>query len=270
MEAAFFDLDKTIVARSSSFTLARPMYRAGMVSRRTVVQSAYAQLLFVLLGANDKRIDRAKDAILALSKNWDSSEVEELVRDVIADLIEPYVYLEALDLIAIHRAAGRKIYVVSSSPEEVVRPLAEHFGADGVIATRAEIVDGRYTGKLAFYCHGEEKATAMRELAEREDIDLSASFAYSDAVSDLPMLEAVGTAVAVNPERELRRAAIERSWEVRDFSGTVRVAASGEGEAPSGSKKPWAAVLVAGTAGLVVTALLVRSLVGSKRRKVAA
>ena len=270
MEAAFFDLDKTIVARSSSFTLARPMYRAGMVSRRTVIQSAYAQLLFVLLGANDSRINRAKDAILALSKNWDSAEVEELVRDVIADLVEPYVYLEALELIEEHRAAGRKIYVVSSSPEEVVRPLAEHFGADGVIATRAEIENGRYTGRLAFYCHGDEKAAAMRDEAEREGIDLSASFAYSDALSDLPMLEAVGMPVAVNPERGLRRAAIERGWDVRDFSGTVRVPSTRERPEGDGAKaRPWAAVLVAGTAGVIVTALLVRSFLRPRRRSVA-
>jgi phosphoserine phosphatase len=125
---------------------------------------------------------------------------------------------------ALHRSEGRRIYIVSSSPEEVVRPLSQHFGASGVIATRAEIDDdGRYTGQLAFYAYGPQKAEAIEELAGRLGIDLDASYAYSDSITDLPMLSVVGHPVAVNPDRELRREAEERGWQVRDFRRPVRL-----------------------------------------------
>ena len=224
MEAAFFDLDKTIISKSSSLALTRPMYRAGLVSRTMLLRGAYAQLVYLLLGADEKKMDRAKEAMTALSKGWEKEAVEELVREVLIDLIDPYVYQEALDLIALHHSEGRSIYVVSSSPEEVVRPLARHFGVAGVIATRAAVGDdGRYTGLLEFYAYGVEKAGAMREIADRAGLDLAGSYAYSDSITDLPMLEAVGHPVAVNPDKELRRLAEERGWETRDFRSPVRL-----------------------------------------------
>jgi HAD superfamily hydrolase (TIGR01490 family) len=224
MEAAFFDLDKTIISKSSSLALSRPMYRAGMVSRAALLRGAYAQLLYLLVGADEKKMDRLKEGMLALTKGWDRAEVEQLVHRVIIEVIDPFVYQEALDLMELHRASGRQIYIVSSSPEEVVRPLARHFGVSGVIATRAEVgPDGRYTGELEFYCYGAEKANAVRETARRAGIDLDGSYAYSDSITDMPMLESVGHPVAVNPDRELRRAAEERGWKVRDFRRPVRL-----------------------------------------------
>jgi phosphoserine phosphatase len=115
------------------------------------------------------------------------------------------------------------VYIVSSSPEEVVRPLADRLGADGVVATRAESIDGRYTGKLEFYCYGERKAEEIRRLAADEGLGLERSYAYSDSITDRPMLEAVGNPVAVNPDRELRRLAGQRGWKIRDFRRPVRL-----------------------------------------------
>ncbi|MEX2274866.1 MAG: HAD-IB family hydrolase [Actinomycetota bacterium] len=224
MEAAFFDLDRTIISTSSSLALSRPMYRAGMVTRAALVRGAYAQLAYLLVGADEKKVDKLKDSLLAMTKGWNRAEVELLVRDVIIDVIDPFVYQEALDLMELHRAQGRHIYIVSSSPEEIVRPLARHFGVSGVLATRAEIgPDGTYTGALAFYCHGAGKADAIRALAERGGIDLERSFAYSDSSTDIPMLETVGNPVAVNPDRGLRREADLRGWQVRDFRRPVRL-----------------------------------------------
>jgi HAD superfamily hydrolase (TIGR01490 family) len=223
MEGAFFDLDKTIVSKSSSLALTRPMYRAGLVSRSALLKGAYGHLVYVLMGADDKKMERAKDAMLALSKGWDREEVEELVREVLDEVLDPFLYLEALDLIQLHRALGRKVFIVSSSPEEVVRPMADRIGVHDVIATRAETKDGRYTGRLEYYAYGLSKADAVREVAEREGIDLSSSYAYSDSITDLPMLEAVGHPVAVNPDRELRKAATERGWRIRDFRRPVRM-----------------------------------------------
>jgi HAD superfamily hydrolase (TIGR01490 family) len=223
MEAAFFDLDKTVISRSSSLALTRPMYRAGLVSRSMLLKGAYGHLVYLLMGADDKKMDRAKDAMLALSKGWDRDQVADLVRDVLVEVINPYIYQEALDLMALHRALGRRVYIVSSSPEEVVIPLAEHLGVADVIATEAETVDGKYTGKLAFYCYADGKAQAIREVAEREGIDLAGSYAYSDSATDLPMLEEVGHPVAVNPDRDLRRVAEKRGWQIRDFRRPVRL-----------------------------------------------
>ncbi len=224
MEAAFFDLDKTIISRSSSLALSRPMYRAGLVSRAQLLRGAYAQMVYLLVGADEKKMERLKEGMLALTKGWDRAQVEDLVQDVILEVIDPYVYQEALDLMALHRSEGRRIYIVSSSPEEVVRPLARHFGVSGVLATRAEVGDdGKYTGELGFYCYGEGKAEAVRELAVRVGVDLAGSYAYTDSITDLPMLEAVGNPVVVNPDRELRKIAEEREWPIREFRRPVRM-----------------------------------------------
>jgi HAD superfamily hydrolase (TIGR01490 family) len=223
VEAAFFDLDKTVISRSSSLALTRPLYRAGFVTRSQLLRGAYAQMVYLLLGADEKRMDRAKEGMLALSKGWDREELEALIREVLEQVVDPYIYQEALDLMALHRALGRRVYIVSSSPEEIVRPLAERLGVRDVLATRARLVDGRYTGELEFYCYAEGKAVAIEEAAEREGIDLAASYAYSDSLTDLPMLEVIGNPVAVNPDRDLRKVADERGWQVRDFRRPVRL-----------------------------------------------
>src|SRR5918992_269940 len=223
MEAAFFDLDKTVVSKSSSLALTRPFYRAGLVTRSQLLKGAYAQLVYLMLGADQRRMDRAKAGMLAVTTGWDKQEIEDLVREVLEEVIDPYIYQEALDLISLHKALGRKVFIVSSSPEEVVKPLAERLGVDEIIGTRAETKDGKYTGVLEFYCYGEDKADRIREIAEQENLDLSESFAYSDSITDRPMLEAVGNPVAVNPDRELRRLAQQRGWKVRDFRRPVRL-----------------------------------------------
>ncbi len=259
MEAAFFDLDKTIISRSSSLALSRPMYRAGMVTRGQLLRGAYAQLVYALVGADEKKMDRLKEGMLALTKGWDRAEVERLVRDVIVDVIDPYVYQEALDLIAEHRRNARLVFIVSSSPEEVVRPLARHFGISGVIATRARIEDGRYTGELEFYCAGEAKAQAIRDLAARAGIDLSGSYAYSDSISDLPMLEAVGHPVAVNPDRDLRKVAEERGWEILDFRNPVRLRTRIARTAAQPRTQVTAGVVAAAAAAGILTWVWLRS-----------
>src|SRR5438874_5605449 len=248
VEAAFFDLDKTIISKSSSLALTRPMYRAGLVSRSQLLKGAYAQLVYLLLGADDQKMDRAKEGMLALIKGWDRGQVEEIIGGALSELIDPYIYLEALDLMDLHRALGRKVFIVSSSGEEIVTPLADHLGAVEVIATRAKIDDeGRYTGELEFYCYGENKAAAIREIAEREGIDLSGSYAYSDSITDLPMLELVGHPVAVNPDRDLRREAEKRGWQIRYFRRPVRL----RQRLPQVSPPPPRVAAIAGSAVLL-------------------
>ncbi len=257
VEAAFFDLDKTVISKSSSLALGKPMYQAGLVPRSMLLKSAYAQLVYMLRGADDRKMNRIRDDVMTLSKGWDRARVEEIARDALVSLIDPYIYLEALDLMALHRAHGRTVFIVSSSPEEVVRPLAEHLGRVQVIATRTAVdEDGRYTGEMAFFNAGENKAVAIRDVAARQGIDLERSFAYSDSISDLPMLEAVGHPVAVNPDRDLRRVATEHGWQIRDFRRPVALR---ERIAAVPQRTPTAArVAIAAAAAGLVGWLLVR------------
>ncbi|MFM8237374.1 MAG: HAD family hydrolase [Actinomycetota bacterium] len=224
MEAAFFDLDKTVIANSSVIALGSTLYRDGLISRSTIVRGLYAQVVYQLVGADEGKMERMREAVLGLTRGWDQAHVEALVRKTLDEVIIPIIYAEALELIEEHRAAGRLTVIVSSSPNETVAPIGDHLGVDRVIATRALIDDtGRYTGDLEFYAYGPHKAEAIRELALAEGIDLAGSFAYSDSITDLPMLECVGHPVAVNPDRELARLAREREWEVRFFQRPIRL-----------------------------------------------
>jgi HAD superfamily hydrolase (TIGR01490 family) len=216
--AAFFDLDKTVVARSSTLAFSRELYREGLIGPAIMIKSAYAQMAYSRMGANAQRMDKSRVALMALTKGWEAARVQRLVRETLQEVIDPMIYAEALDLFDEHRRAGRDLYLVSSSGIEVVVPLAEYLGVPGVIATRAGIdEDGRYDGSMEFYCYGAQKATAMEEVAVQRRLDLALSYAYSDSITDLPMLEAVGHPVAVNPDRELRAHAVAANWEIRDF-----------------------------------------------------
>jgi HAD superfamily hydrolase (TIGR01490 family) len=224
MRAAFFDLDKTVIAKASIAAFGRPLYRGGLINRRLVVRAVASQLIYLQLGASEQKLARIRESILMLTKGWDHEQIQEIVREALEETVEPIIYAEALDLIEAHRAAGHKVYLVSASPEVIVQPLAEHLGVDGSIASRPVVDDeGRYTGEMDFYAYGPFKADAMRELAEVEGIDLEDSSAYSDSYTDLPMLEAVGHPVAVNPDRVLAKVAKERDWEVMQFTKPVRL-----------------------------------------------
>jgi HAD superfamily hydrolase (TIGR01490 family) len=224
MEAAFFDLDKTVIDRASIAAFGRPFMRGGLINRRLVARAAISQLIYLYFGADEERLVRVRESMLAITKGWDRAQVRQIVRQTLLETIEPIMYAEALELMELHRAAGHRVYLVSASPEEIVLPLADMLGVDGAICSRGEVDDeGRYTGRMAFYAYGEEKAIAMRELAERTGIDLAASSAYSDSATDLPMLEAVGRPVAVNADRALAKVAKERGWEMRSFTKPVRL-----------------------------------------------
>jgi HAD superfamily hydrolase (TIGR01490 family) len=224
VEAAFFDLDKTVIARASMAAFGHTFYRGGLISRRTVVRALVSQLVYLHLGASEQKLAKIRDSMLSLTRGWDQAQVSSLVREALDDVVDPIIYAEAIELIDQHRAAGRRTYIVSASPEEIVQPLAEYLGVDGAIASRAVVdLDRRYTGEMAFYAYGPFKADAIRNLALFEGVDLAGSFAYSDSYTDVPMLEAVGHPVAVNPDRVLARLARERDWEILQFTRPVRL-----------------------------------------------
>lgn len=219
--AAFFDLDKTILGTTSSLVFTRPLYDQGLIKRADVVRSAYQQFLFTTASSDHAQMEKMREYLSALVTGWDVQQLTDIVLETLSDRITPTVHLEALELIASHKAAGRDVIIVSASGSEIVKPVAELLGADDAIATELEIFNGKYTGEITFYAYGENKAIAMREYALAHGYDLSQSYAYSDSVTDLPMLEAVGKPTAVNPDPALRTVASERSWPVLTFEKPV-------------------------------------------------
>ncbi|MCL1871706.1 MAG: HAD-IB family hydrolase [Promicromonosporaceae bacterium] len=219
--AAFFDLDKTIIATSASAALSRPFYEGGLVSRTDVLRSAYAHFLFVVGSADADQTERMRKHLSDLAAGWDVEKVRQIVSETVHDVIDPYVYAEAVALIAEHHELGHDVVIVSASGAELVEPIAAVLGADHVVATRMRVEDGRYTGEMDFYAYGDNKALAIRELAEQNDYDLERSYSYTDSITDAPMLDAVGHGFVVNPDRTLRRLAAERGWGALTFSRPV-------------------------------------------------
>jgi len=219
--AAFFDLDKTIIAGSSALAFSRPFRRQGLISRRAALRSGYAQLLLVLSGADANTMDLLRRRITALCTGWDVAQVRSIVAETLLEIVQPMVYAEATELIAEHRANGDDVVVLSASGEEVVEPIAAMVGADSAVATRMTAVDGRYTGEVEYYCYGAEKAEAARRIAAECGYRLEDCRAYSDSITDLPLLEAVGHPTVVNPDRALRREAVRRGWPVLTFAHPV-------------------------------------------------
>lgn len=215
--AAFFDLDKTIIAKSSTLAFSREFQAGGLISRRAMLRSAYAQFVFFSGGADHDQMDKMRAFMSQLCAGWDVATVREIVHDTLTNIVEPLVYAEAVTLMDEHREAGRDIVIVSASGAEVVEPIGRMLGADRVVATRMEIVDGKYTGNIDYYAYAEEKARAIEHLAATVGYDLDESYAYSDSVTDVHMLEVVGHPFAVNPDKELRRIATTKEWPVLLF-----------------------------------------------------
>ncbi len=213
--AAFFDLDKTLIQGSSAFQFGRAAYRAGLMSRRQLLSDALANLQFRLRGATDADSQALRERIAASLQGTRTVDLERLGTDVLAGIL-PRVYPQMLALAHEHQDHGRPAYIVTAASRELADILARVMALDGAVGSEiSEVIDGVYTGRpTGVFVYRSGKATAIRELAEREGFDLTACYAYSDSESDLPMLEAVGHPVAVNPDGTLARIARERGWDV--------------------------------------------------------
>ena len=258
--AAFFDLDKTVIAKSSTLAFSKPFFDQGLINRRAVLKSTYAQFLFLMSGADHDQMDRMRSYVTNMCTGWDVEQVRSIVTETLHDIVDPLVFAEAANLIADHKLCGRDVVVVSASGEEIVAPIARALGATHAMATRMVVEDGKYTGGVAFYCYGDGKAEAIRELAAREGYALEYCYAYSDSITDLPMLEAVGHPTVVNPDRALRKESASRGWPVLTFSRPVSL--RDRIPAPSGAA-------VATTAAVGVSALAAGALTYSLLRRFA-
>ena len=218
--AAFFDLDRTIISGSSVFAFGVAAYRAGMLSKTDLLGDALSAMTFLFMGASDEKSDAVKERVLGAITGVQVTELEQLGDQIIPSLVDD-VRREARGLIDLHHAAGRDTYIVSASPVEIVDEFARAIGMTGGIGTVAEVRDGIYTGELAQpFTYGQGKADAVERIAKEKGYDLDLSYAYTDSASDLPMLEAVGHPVAVNPDRPLETIAGSRGWPIVEFSRT--------------------------------------------------
>jgi len=216
--AAFFDLDRTLISRSSSLSLAPAFHRRGLLGRRDRTKAVLAQLVFVRYGAGTSRVGQTADSAMTFLKGMPVETMREIVSESLDTAFKPHVYRDALDLVVRHRERGEKSFVVSAALQEIVDALVAELGLDGGRGSTAEVENGVYTGRLVRRLDGRAKVQVLRELASAEGIELDESTAYSDSAADVPFLEAVGYPVAVNPDRKLRGIAAERRWRVLRFS----------------------------------------------------
>ncbi len=215
--AAFFDLDRTLVAGSSGIYWARAAVDAGIISRRQMARLVGANVKFRLRGSTDESTDAIRERLSELVAGRDAMELRRMMPEVLAGVL-PRLYPQMLQIAYDHQDAGRKVYIATASSQIVAEMLSDVLGFDGGIGAIPEIIDGRMTGRDSdVFPYREGKAQRITELAQREGIDLAASYGYSDSESDLPMLRLVGHAVAVNPDSELEAIAAEEGWDVMRF-----------------------------------------------------
>jgi HAD superfamily hydrolase (TIGR01490 family) len=216
--AAFFDLDGTLIPGSANIPLSIAAFKRGWVPKRDLLRDAWFGVHFLHKGASDDRAGAVRDRILRAVAGHRVSDVVGLGGEFIPQVADSLT-LEARALLAVQAAAGRGSFVVSATSQEIVTMLAEHIGIEGGLGTRSRIVDGRYTGDLdGPFCYGEGKVEAIELLAAERGYDLDASYAFSDSMSDMPMLERVGNPVVVNPDAKMRSEAVRRGWPVIDVT----------------------------------------------------
>jgi len=203
---------------SSAFQFVRAAYKAGLLGRRQLLSDAWANVRFRLRGATEQDTHTLRDRISKSLEGVRVRDLERLGADVLAGIL-PRIYPQMLALAHEHQDEGRRVYIVTAASRELAEILARVLVLDGAIGSQfSEVIDGVYTGRpTGLFIYSREKAQAIDELAAREEIDLGASYAYSDSESDLPMLRAVGHPVAVNPDPQLARIARREGWEVLRF-----------------------------------------------------
>ncbi len=228
--AAFFDLDRTLMEGSSAFQFGRAAYRAGLLSRRQLMADGWANLMFRLRGASDEASHELRNRISHDLAGTRVRDLERLGVDVLAGVL-PRIYPQVLSRAYEHQDAGRRVYIVTAASQELADTLAHVLALDGAIGSNfSEVVDGVYTGRPAgLFIYGQEKALAVKRLAESACLDLSQCYAYSDSASDLPMLRVVGHPVVVNPDSTLAKAARDERWEVLRFDRLGRRLKAGVG-----------------------------------------
>ncbi|OFT77103.1 MULTISPECIES: HAD family hydrolase [Corynebacterium] len=261
MTAAFFDLDKTIIATSSAFAFGKEFMHNGMITRAEALELYWAKVSYMLVGQSSEKMDSTRDALAQLVEGWKVEDVQRITQETMRTVVTPAIYAEARELINQHKAAGHDVIIISASASILVEPIARELGIDTVVATEMGVEDGRLTGEITNYLKGDAKADAVHRFAEEHGYNLAESYAYSDSATDIPMLEMVGNPVAVNPERALKKHAAANGWEIRIFKNPEPLI-----QMPNAREVTIGASVVAGIAAVALAAtLLTRQLLKDKR-----
>lgn len=217
--AAFFDLDRTLISGASVFPFGVEAWRQGLATTGDITRWGLAAMAFLLAGDKDDGSSiQVRSEFLTRIKGASVRDLDELGQAVLPKLVSR-VRPESRNLITMHDEASRETWIVSASPQGIVEPLAASLGMTGAIGTKGQIVAGKFTGELdGPFIYGPGKATAIEKLAADRGYDLNLSYAYSDSISDLPMMELVGHPVAVNPDSELETIAHQRGWPIVIFA----------------------------------------------------
>jgi HAD superfamily hydrolase (TIGR01490 family) len=219
IEAAFFDVDNTILRGSSSFLFGKAAFKKGFFNRKDFWKMAWQQSLFISRGEKLNSLDAIKDKALSLIAGHRAEDLTALTDEVYENYICPKLWPETVRIAQEHIAAGREVWLVTATPKEIADVIAHHLGLTGGLGTLVEVnKDGILTGKLVGQTlHGKAKRKAVKALAQERNISLKRSYAYSDSVNDLPMLTSVGNPTAINPDVALRYYAKEAAWPILDF-----------------------------------------------------
>ncbi|MGP5508053.1 HAD family hydrolase [Corynebacterium flavescens] len=248
--AAFFDLDKTIIATSSAFAFGLEFLANGLITPAEALHMSLAKASYMFAGQSSEQMDATRDQLATMVAGWKVAEVRDIARETMHNVVTPAIYAEARELISRHRAAGHEVVIVSASASVLVELIAHELGIERVVATRLEEDNGEFTGKILHYCKGPAKAAALSEIAAEDNIDLAASYAYSDSATDIPMLELVGHPVAVNPDRGMKKHALDQGWDIRTFKDPVPLLSM-----PGAKEVGIGASVVAGAAAIVAAGI---------------
>lgn len=215
---AIFDLDKTIIDTSASLAYRRPMAERGLINTGEVLRMMALLGNYMLTTHTEEHLNATRDALVSIIQGRESAPLRRVAHDALQEVITPFIYAEARELLAWHRDQGHRIAIVTASASVMVEPIAAELGVDHLIATELEEKDGVFTGEILHFNKGTAKVERIRELAAAAGYDLASSYAYSDSSTDIPMLEIVGHPTAVNPDRPLRKLAGEKGWPIRNFT----------------------------------------------------
>jgi len=226
--AAFFDVDNTIIRGASAFHIARGLRRRGFFTTLDIVRFGWHQVRYLLFGENKNEINKVRSRALSIVEGRSVAEIAVVGEEIYDEVLSLRIFPGTRALLDGHLAAGHQVWLVTASPREIGELIARRLGATGALGTIAEHKDGFYTGRLiGDLMHGEAKAEAVRQLAEREGLDLSRCYSYGDSTNDVPILSVVGHPCAINPDSRLRRYAASVGWPIREFRGRRRAARRG-------------------------------------------
>lgn len=227
--AAFFDVDNTLIQGSSLILLAQGLFRKRFITLSELAPALRKQIRYRVSGSeNADDIAEGREQALAIVKGKSVAQLKQACREIVDNRMLEKSYADTIELASMHLAAGQQVWLVSATPVQIGQALAETLGFTGALGTVAEEEDGKFTGRLVGdILHGPGKKHAVAALAALQQLDLSKCTAYSDSINDLPMLEMVGSPVAINPDRALRKHAKAQGWAVRDYRSVRRVVRAG-------------------------------------------